>query len=205
MHLKESLQDGYIGLHEACCSLQIEHWTTRRNKSTKKLVHDFPIRSYQDVNNFFEVSIRSWEESAMFKQLKAALTSATKYTINKVIAFACGPLSLEDQFSIASHSAFQHALLLTVRNWLMGGNQSNIGCCAQDPVYTDIDKAILDQHNIEVLEDPQAWLEVDDSSVVFACAPDIPLKEIVADLAQPAILIWDRVTEMERRYEGVTE
>ena len=162
-----------------------------------------PVRSYQDANNIFETSIHSWEESAMCKQLKAALALATSHTITKVIALACGSVSSGDKLFLTIRSAFQHALLLTVRNWLIEGKQCKVGCYAQEPEYTRLDKTILEEHNIEVIEDPQAWLEVDDSSIVFACSPNIPVKEIVADLTRPAILIVDRVEETERGYEGI--
>lgn len=80
-------------------------------------------------------------------------------------------------------------MLLTLREAL------NVPCYAQDPAYSDVDKAVFKEFNIEVLEDPDALLEVDDSSIVYSKSPNIPVKEIVADIAQPAVLIWDCVGE----------
>lgn len=30
---------------------------------------------------------------------------------------------------------------------------------------------------------------------MFSCAADVPVRQIIADIARPAIIIWDRVKE----------
>ena len=95
-------------------------------------------------------------------------------------------------------SSFQHALLLTLRDILgekMANSNNEILCYAQDPAYTTTDEAILEEHGITVLDDPKAFLEVDGSTVVFSCAPNVPVKQIIADIARPAIVIWHRISE----------
>jgi hypothetical protein len=114
--------------------------------------------------------------------------------ITTVVGFACGDMSfLEGSLDRAQRSASQHALLLTLQSVLQEKNTTKKGqilCYAQDPIYTTVDKTVLENFGIEVLDDPEGFLKVDDNSVVFSCAPNIPVKQVIADLARPAILIW---------------
>jgi len=67
-----------------------------------------------------------------------------------------------------------------------------IGCYAQDPDYTDIDREVLEQSGITILDDPQGFLEVDDSTAVLSFGANIPLRQVIADIARPAMMVWDR-------------
>jgi hypothetical protein len=75
----------------------------------------------------------------------------------------------------------------------------------QDPWYTTIDKEILRKAGLEVIDDPCGWLEVDEQSVVLSIAPNVSTKEIIADLARPAIVIWCRITDLNyiTKEEGI--
>jgi hypothetical protein len=42
-----------------------------------------------------------------------------------------------------------------------------------------------------VLDDPRAFLEVDETTILICIGSDIPVHQIVADIARPAIMIWD--------------
>ena len=77
------------------------------------------------------------------------------------------------------------------------GNPDRIICYAQDPAYTETYKSVLEGSGITVLDDPKAFLEVDDSTVVISCAAELPVKQIISDLAQPAIMIWDGIYDDE--------
>jgi hypothetical protein len=55
----------------------------------------------------------------------------------------------------------------------------------------------LAEFGFTVLDDPRALLEVGNRSVVVSFAPDSPLRQIVADIARPAALIWPRVTDTD--------
>lgn len=187
---------------------------TLRDKVTKELVVTCPTESREVIGEFFKGSIRDWEGSETCKQFRFA---NIPHGIRKAIGLACGSISYEIQSLLARRSAFQHALLLTVRDVLLQTEEKTkdkkdeeenatkvenkdeiITCYAQGPTYTSIDKSILEgQSNIQILGDPEAFLEIDDSSVVFSRAADLPVKQTVADLARPAILIWDRVREGE--------
>ncbi|KAF2118103.1 hypothetical protein BDV96DRAFT_596976 [Lophiotrema nucula] len=72
---------------------------------------------------------------------------------------------------------------------------------AQDPAYTPLDETLLSQlsttHPITVLNDPDALLAINDSTLVMSCYATFPIKQIVADLAAespsscPAGILWN--------------
>lgn len=137
--------------------------------------------------------VKAWINSEECKSITAALMASTiPDKITKIIAFACCTWSGCEAFH--ERSIKQHAMTLTIKNVLQSLNvDKDIRCYAQDPVYTDADRAVLEGEGIHVLEDPHGFLEVDDSSVVISFSPNIPVRQIVADVARPAIMIWDRV------------
>lgn len=108
-------------------------------------------------------------------------------------------MAFYDELPWVTRSAYQHALILTLRDILSERQDqgTEIACYAQDPFYTDIDKDVIEQSGITVLNDPQGFLEVDDSTVVLSFAADIPVRQIIADIAQPAMMIWDRIEFFE--------
>ena len=138
----------------------------------------------------------------MCRQLKHILSSAAaNLEINKIVAVSLGNISfLQDERE--GRSAFQHALVLTMRGWLNEKNGRITPCYVQDPIYEAVDVDILGECGIEVLEDPRAWLEIDETSIVMSIASNVPSKEIVADIARPAVVIWERVGFRDYDKEG---
>ena len=128
----------------------------------------------------------------------------TPVDISKIVGLGWASIAYSHQEQWAHWSAFQHALILTVRDVLgkKKGNPNRIICYAQDPAYTKIDKSVLEGSGITVLDDPKAFLEVDDSTVVISCAADLPIKQIISDLARPAVMIWNRIYEDEPEVIG---
>lgn len=120
------------------------------------------------------------------------------------MALACGTMAYGgDAYRPASNvtSMAQHVLVLMLRDFLAtaqheasthGDGAAEIKCYAQDPIYTPADEKVLYEAGITVIDDPRAFLEIDDSSVVISCCPDIPVRQIVADLARPALIIWTK-------------
>jgi hypothetical protein len=66
-------------------------------------------------------------------------------------------------------------------------------CYVQDPLYTNCDRLHLAASGIKVLDDPDGLIEVDNSTLVVSCSPDVPIRQIVTDIAQPAIIICSRI------------
>lgn len=103
-------------------------------------------------------------------------------------------------------SMAQHALALTIRDYLVSRHAtgaevegaSEIKCYAQDPIYTPLDEQVLCEAGFTVVDDPRAFLEVDEASLVISMSPDIPVRQITADIARPAVMIWDKVVVLDR-------
>lgn len=98
-------------------------------------------------------------------------------------------------------SMSQHALALLLRDFLASkyppGDDSEgageIKCYAQDPIYTPVDEQVLREAGFTIVHDPEGFVKIDETSVVIAINPDIPVKQIIADIARPAIMIWNKL------------
>ncbi|KUI72335.1 hypothetical protein VM1G_08043 [Cytospora mali] len=180
----------------AYCPLYILHHSSLRDITTGQIIHDYKYEPLESVQRAFDTISQTWADGEDCRRLKSALAAVSiPKTITKIVAFACSTMSISNGIGQRS-SIIQHALMLTIRDFLQGRNDQpgvEITCYAQDPQYTEEDAAVLQNAGITVIGDPRGFLEVDDSSVVMSFAADIPVRQIVADLARPAILIWDQV------------
>lgn len=143
-------------------------------------------------------------------RLCALLKPVLPERTDKIVAFACGTMGPagdgggegeKGAEEMVGRSMAQHALMLQVRDMLQecaGRDAGDAKCYAQDPGYTAVDEQVLGAEGVEVVEDPEGFLEVDEASVVISVCPNVPVRQIVADIARPAVLIWDRV----EGYEG---
>lgn len=57
---------------------------------------------------------------------------------------------------------------------------------------------MLAELDMTVLDNPRGFLEVDESTVVYSLAPEVAVRQIVADIARPALMIWDKVCGIPR-------
>ncbi|KAL4770140.1 hypothetical protein BDW60DRAFT_218276 [Aspergillus nidulans var. acristatus] len=73
-----------------------------------------------------------------------------------------------------------------------------IKCYAQDPAYSEADLSLLHSIGIQPLDDPKGFLEIDEETLVFSVSPNVPVKQIVADVQWPGAMIWNTVAEEER-------
>ena len=174
-----------------------------RNKLTGRIFEPH-LQSTADVGLLFSTLRTTWEASDQCAMLKSILATAHVHNdISKIVAFALGPMSDDPPDKETLRSVFQHALMLTLRNFLSADKEglSEIACYAQDPFYTNVDETVLDAHDIAILKDPVGFLEVDDSTAVICVSSDVPVKQIVSDLAQPALVIWNRIEQDDQRCE----
>ncbi|KAI0468693.1 hypothetical protein F4859DRAFT_524217 [Xylaria cf. heliscus] len=113
-------------------------------------------------------------------------------SLTKVIALALGPLVLKSQ--ISERHVVQHALVSAIHSILIQRGILSMSSKqhVQDPAYTQRDRGILHSAGSTVLEDPQAWLELDENSVLICINSSLPVRDIVADICCPGIIIWDR-------------
>lgn len=163
------------------------------SSKTKDIIPDKDIQDRETVAKDFREKSQAWEESETCRRFKSILSSHVgNHEIKKIVGLACGSLALPNN----ENAMEQTTLLVTVRNWLKERDQNdNISCYIQDPMNTSVDRDILADIGFEMIDDPRGWLEIDERSVVLSVAPNVPVKEIIADTARPAIVIWNRVKD----------
>jgi hypothetical protein len=111
--------------------------------------------------------------------------------LDNTVAFALGRLTYDSKPNM--RGLIQHALLLTICECLFSNERRPL-CYAQDPAYSEHDKQVLEAFGIKVLNDPTAFLEVNEASVVLSISPDIPVKQVITDISRPAVIIWGRTS-----------
>ena len=167
--------------------LRIEHGTAIQVKETGDIVKP-TLRPYEDLEKSFKEVYDAFCRSAEAKELTTKLSSTPRPKVNKVLAFALGTMSLKD----SSATLYHHAILLALQAFFC------VDCFAQDQRYLKDDKTLLESlgehEKVKVVTEPEGWLMLDESSVLYAHTPNIPVKAITVDLVQPAIIIWKKVS-----------
>lgn len=175
--------------------LQITHVVEYRDATTKSPTPQCPYLPLEEVQENFHRERVEWEASKQCEELRLLLGSADIPPVQKIVAFACSTMTWDDE---ARHrSTVQHTLILTIRDCLAKrrqfSNPSTVKCFVQDPLYTSTDRQVLGDQGITVLDDPNGFLEIDEETIVLSHAPDIPVRQITADITRPAMMIWDKV------------
>ncbi|ATY62317.1 Sensitivity To Red Light Reduced-SRR1 [Cordyceps militaris] len=171
-----------------------------------------------DLEAAFRAHQASWLASATCKSLTttiAASVATLRAPINNIVCFGLGRLdewkltnTPEELAKSVQRAAWQHAAALTMAETLtraQGGGGDEVRCYTQDPVYADVEKQLLAALGFEILEDPKGFLAVDDRTLVFSVTPNVPVRQIVADMVWPAAMVWDvidkdRDDEWEREW-----
>lgn len=179
------------------CPVTIIHDGYPVNAETTEALPLPPSYHFDGMSALFSAGIQNWKKARACKKLKTILSdTARSHEINKTIGFALGGFSQQETcLAHAARNVTQHALLLTLKEWLQkrdGGEKKP--CYVQDPSYNSVDKQVLEKAGLQVIDDPCGWLEVDEQSIVVSVAPNVPVKEIIADIARPAVIIWERVS-----------
>ncbi|KAK1980796.1 hypothetical protein LZ30DRAFT_594048 [Colletotrichum cereale] len=166
-----------------------------------RMTPDQVVMAVGKIGEAFKEYEKTWEASPQCQELKDILKSVLiPNVINKIICFGLGDLVLDsdddhnDRYcgeNSEDRRHTQHAVALTLSQILGDLTGRKIRCYAQDPAYTQASVEYLKSRNIVVLDDPQGFLDVDEYTLVFSVAPTVPVKQIVTELARPAIIIWD--------------
>jgi hypothetical protein len=164
---------------------------------------------YAQLKAAWDEARRNWTQSAVCRELTATLGRSARIpkTTRKIVCLGLGSLEGSPDHSsldvlatcdgLPCRSAMtQHAAALTVAAVL--GERLGTGplpILAQDPAYSLVAKRLLVDVGIEVVggRGSLAFTHVDESTVVFSCHPNIPVKQVIADIARPAAMIWNRV------------
>ena len=178
----------------AYCSASLCYPETIRQISTNEFVPCPNIGPVEQVQKTLDAGIKAWKASKEFRRLRSGLETTMLPKITKIIAFGNSTMAASND--IAHSSSQQHALMLTVRDIVdrrRTAGQPKLKCFAQDPMYSEADKQVIRKLGITVLGDPRAFLEVDDGTVVLSFYPNFPVRQIIADIARPAVMIWRRI------------
>ncbi|RWA11615.1 hypothetical protein EKO27_g3520 [Xylaria grammica] len=107
-------------------------------------------------------------------------------TIDKIVCFGLGN-DIVSNFEASS----QHPAALNIRRLLKAKLGHDIRLLTQDPAYTSDTITVLEEHGFEVVgaEGIQGFLEVDQNTFVLSIYTSTCVKQIIADIARPAVFI----------------
>lgn len=191
----------------AYCNLVVYHKVLDLDKEKRKAAKArYASVPREVVERDFDRYLHEWMTSEQCTQLKSLhILREEASRIKKIVAFACGSITHFQERS-RGRSCYQHGLIKTLRDMLIQARHDDINltreqreeqiqCFIQDPAYTDIDRKVLenDYEIATILENPVGFLEVDDSTLVISFSPNVPVRQVVVDIAKPAVMIWDRV------------
>ncbi|KAK5628628.1 hypothetical protein RRF57_004343 [Xylaria bambusicola] len=164
---------------------------------------DLHVSSVDGLCGAFSAIEREWGKSKYYERLQAALDAARPPVIlDKVVGVALGSLCTET--NVHYRSIHQHALISAIYSILLQRSEVSAPCkrYVQDVAYTQRDKDVLSFQGLTILDDPGAFLTLDDSSVLVSIAPVVPVKQIVADTCRPGIIIWTKPVEVKKMLEN---
>lgn len=132
--------------------IQIGHYRFLRNIQTKVLYSDLSVASVPDASELLRRSSRIWENTAQCQALRAILMSRKDISISRIVGLALGSFATVYP-SLQDRSAFQHALLLTLRDIycnMQNLAQQSIPCFAQDPICNIVDITAAEETGIKL-------------------------------------------------------
>ncbi|KAI1185864.1 hypothetical protein F5B17DRAFT_445351 [Nemania serpens] len=138
--------------------------------------------TFKAVIEEFEAS----EEAAAITNL--IMTHLRGCSVNKVVAFGLGRIGFVRPGP--PQTFYEHAAARVVARAVQAVSSAPAVLLAQDPLYTDVCKRVLDEFGVDVVEGfgAKGFSLLDDDTVVLAHHPSFPLREIIADIARPALI-----------------
>lgn len=103
--------------------------------------------------------------------------------------------------STVDDSMVQHSIAVTLAEVCRKDEINHVQFLAQDPDYTEQTKSILERNGFTIIGNFGAggFAEIDGGSVVFSVFPEAPVKQIIADVARPAVIITNGFTAFNDR------
>ncbi|CAH0058872.1 unnamed protein product [Clonostachys solani] len=171
---------------------------------------------YYKVQQSWVEARQNWLNSSLCKEISEIIGSTVDISrpVTRIVCFGLGSLarSIEDPVRMADDGlpvhgpGTQHAAALTLST-ILGERlgREPLPVMVQDPAYSEADKKILKEAGIEVIGGfgSLGFTHVDEETIVFSCHPNIPVRQIVADIAKPAAMIWNkgRASEEKAKYK----
>lgn len=170
-----------------------------------------------ELQETYRAHHESWQASETCASLKAAfenIPASALASIRKIIGFGLGSITQGIEYGehggedAVQRSCGQHAAINTMAEILRqkcGRREDDLVCYVQDPAYKAVDRALLSDLGITPLDDPKGFIEVDDNTFVFSVGPNVCVKQIVVDVAEPAAMMWDTVKFEEPEAKHTTQ
>ena len=183
----------------------VQRFARSRDAQTKEPLYPITSLSTEVAEQGLQTTLEAWKDTEACRFILGLLKSKEHLKVKSVVAFGNGSLADTtttsafgthvDEARFRENSRYQHALMLTVGELYDTKNESgsSVQYYAQEPRSQEIDRAVLGTWNITVVDDPEGFLRVDDESVVISIHSAIPLRQIVCEIAKPAVLIWNTV------------
>lgn len=88
-------------------------------------------------------------------------------------------------------SMVQHSIALTIAEICGKDGRDEVQLLAQDPDYSEQAKEVLTKSGFSIVGQFGAggFADIDDNTVVFSAFVEAPLKQIIADIARPVMVI----------------
>jgi hypothetical protein len=109
--------------------------------------------------------------------------------VTKLVGISTGMCSYA-RYAQWARSVKQHAVLDGLRDIFEQINGEKVRVLLQDPAYDALEKTVLGKLGMEIVNDPDGFLETDENTLIMAINSYVPVKEILADYTKPAVIIW---------------
>ncbi|KAI0449172.1 hypothetical protein F5B21DRAFT_520590 [Xylaria acuta] len=133
---------------------------------------------------------RAFEASAEATAITDLIRTHLKgRAVNKVIAFGLGRIA--NVRPGPPQTFYEHAAAKVVWKAVQEVSSApKVAVLVQEPLYTDVCKKVLRESGFEIIEGfgAKGFSLVGDDTVVLGHHPSFPLREIIADLARPALI-----------------
>lgn len=166
--------------------------------------------SLEELADLYAQQRKAWETSETRRFLVEQLDKFTPGQIagiTKVVGFALGDVAMSKKKEDVQRPLAQHASLLTIAGFLTGRNGGReVPCYSQDPANNaGPGTEFLRTIGITPLDDPKGFLAVDENTLVVSVAPNVPVRQILADIQWPLAMLWNTVETSEKRKWVQTE
>lgn len=178
------------------CSYIVD-WSNQTARNFRELIAQ-PIQAFDEKDLL-------WQNSTTCKQLAVLVQDLLGInTVKKVLCFGLGdfcrtaPEWLKKQHNSWDETSdmenvmgcmIQHSMALTIAQ-LCGGNET-VSLLAQDLDYTEVAEKILTKKEFKIVGPHGAggFAEIDEDSIVISAFAAAPVKQIIADIARPVLII----------------
>lgn len=178
------------------CSYIVD-WSNRTARNFRELIAQ-PMQVFDEKDLLWRNSTTSKHLAALVQDLLGT------NTVKKVVCFGLGDFcrtapewlkrghDFWDETSEVENvmgCMIQHSMALTIAQ-LCRGNET-VPLLSQDPEYTEIAEEILTKKGFKIVgtHGAEGFAEIDEESIVISPFAAAPVKQIIADLARPVLII----------------